>query len=80
METCALARRAVDENEPAGLLHNAIGRGQAKPGALTGALGREERLEHLLEFFRRDPKPLVDHLNRHVTPRRNHGAVAAQRL
>ena len=43
----ALARRALDRDVPAALLHDAVDRGEAEAGAPLPALGREERLEDL---------------------------------
>ena len=44
-ESGALARRALDRDVPAALLHDAVDRGQAEAGALAGLLGGEEGLE-----------------------------------
>src|SRR5260221_522831 len=50
----ALAGLAVDEDEAAGLLDDAVDGGEAEAGAGADFLGREERLEDAREILARD--------------------------
>src|SRR5258708_20603476 len=45
----------IDKEKSAALFDDAIHGRQAKPAALTDFLGREERLENLVEYFGRNP-------------------------
>ena len=63
-EDRALARRAVGEDEAAGLLDDAVGGGQAEAGALADLLGGEERLEDLVELALGDAGAAVRDLDR----------------
>ena len=62
----ARAELAVDGDEAAGLLDDAVGRRQSEPGALADLLGREEGLEDALEMRLGDAGAGIDHLDQHV--------------
>src|SRR6185437_16412609 len=47
----AFADLAVDLQVPAGLLDETIDLAEAEPGAVTGSLGGEERLEGALDYI-----------------------------
>ena len=57
-ERAALARRAINHHVPAVLAHDGVDHREAEARALSGLLGGEERLEHLLA-----------HLGRHADAR-----------
>src|SRR6185437_16429434 len=78
-ELRALARLAVDENEAAGLLDDAIDRGEAEPGAAADFLGREEWLENPREIFLGDADAGIADLDQHILPRRHDLDAAPQR-
>ncbi len=78
LEHGALVRRAVDKDEAAGLLDDAVDRRQAEPGAGADLLGREERLEDALDVLLRDADPGIGDLDQHVVAGR-HGLGAAPR-
>src|SRR6516165_8650508 len=59
-----LADFALDRDRAAVLQgYDLIADRQAKPGALAGRLGGEERLKQLLPVFRSDADPVVAHAN-----------------
>ena len=58
-----------------GLVDDAVDRGQPKPGPTIVGLGREERLEHVLERGRVHAGPGVRHREQDVGPR-DHVRVA----
>ena len=53
-------------DEPPELLHDAIAGRQTQPGALAFRLGGEERLEDLLEDFRRNAAAVINDFNQHI--------------
>ena len=57
-ERRALADFGVDIDEAAGLLDDAVDGGEAEPGALADLLGREERLEDLVDDVGGMPVPV----------------------
>ena len=79
LEDRALARRAVDKDEAAGLLDDAVHGRQAEPGAGAELLGREERLEDAFEVFLRDADPGIGDLDQHVIAGRHDFGAAPQR-
>ena len=70
VEDAALADFGVTVDEPAGLLDDAVDHRQAEAGALADLLGREERLEDLLDQVRRDAGAGVFHFDDHIFGRR----------
>jgi hypothetical protein len=65
-ERGALADFAVDIDEAAGLLDDAVDGGEAEAGALADFLGREERLEDLVADLGRDAGTGVGDVDPHV--------------
>ena len=57
---------AFGEDVAAGLLDDAVDRGEAEAGAAPDLLRREERLEDLLHHLRRHAGTGVDHLDQHI--------------
>src|SRR4029079_11521433 len=78
-EAAASANVALHCDLAAEIVHEAIADGEAEPGAAAPDLGREERLEDVLEHLLRYPGPGVAHLDRHTpvagAPRRERDLV-----
>ena len=66
-----IARLRVHIDEAAGLLDDAVDRGQAEARALADFLGREERLEDLVDDVGRNAGAGVAHLDQHVVGARH---------
>ena len=67
-------------DEAAGLLDDAVDGREAEAGALADFLGREERLEDLVDDLRRNAGAGVGHLDQHVVGRRHALVVRARAL
>ena len=65
-ELRALARLAVDEDEAAGLLDDAVDGREAEPGAGADLLGREERLEDARQILLGDADAGIGDLDQHI--------------
>ena len=71
VERGALIGFGIDIDEAAGLLDDAVHRRQAEPGALADFLGREERLENLVDDVGGDAGAGVGYVDPHVIRRRH---------
>ena len=71
VERGALARLGIDIDETAGLLDDAVDRRQPEAGALADFLGREERLEDLVDDVDRNAGAGVADVDPHVVGRRH---------
>ena len=74
----ARADLAFSKDVAAGLLDDAVHRGQAKPCPLADLLGGEERIENLVDDLRRDARAGVGDFDQHVVGGR-HALVAIRR-
>ncbi len=71
VERGALVRFGVHIDEAAGLLDDAIDRRQAEAGALADFLGREERLEDLVDDLGRNSRAGVRDVDPDIIRRRH---------
>src|SRR5262249_2605803 len=74
----AFADLGLRIDETAGLFDDAVDGREAETGALADLLGREERLEALVQNVRRDAGPSVGDLDQHIVGRR-HALVSVAR-
>ena len=72
-----LPSASIDIDKAAGLLDDAVDRGQAKAGAFADVLGGEERLEDLADDRRRNAGAGVGDFDQHVVRRRHALGVIA---
>ena len=77
-ERGALAGLGIHVDKAAGLLDDAIHRREAKPGALADFLGREERLEDLVDDIGRNAGAGIGDVDPHII-RRRHALVGQLR-
>src|SRR5258708_16145983 len=61
----------IDKEKSAALFDDAIHGRQAKPAALTDFLGREERLENLVDYIRRDAGAGISDVDPDIIRRRH---------
>ena len=74
----ARTRVGFDQHIPARLLDDAVNRRQAEARTRTDVLGREERLETMLEILLRNPDPAVGDIDHHIVTRQDRLATAAR--